>query len=251
VNSVNIGFAAAQNQAIRIADSDFVLVLNPDVILHEDYITELLRQLSANPEIGSATGCLSYLTDPFIIDSTGLEMNSVRRVNERGSGQVNEEYNNGSYIFGVSGAAAMYSRKTIEDISIDNQFFDEDFFAYKEDVDVAWRAQILGWKSWYEPKAKALHGRRWGTRTSRKQIPIKIRKHSYQNRYLMIVKNEHFGWNWWFNFPKLLALEVMYHGYLLLKDPKVMLGSWPELFRLLPSAIRKRRMIKAFRKKTK
>jgi len=248
INSVNVGFAAAQNQAIRIADSDYVLVLNPDVILHEGYVTELVRCLSVNPEIGSATGCLSYLTAPHIIDSTGLEMNSARRAVERGSGRPNDEFNDGSFIFGVSGAAAMYSKKMIQAISIENQFFDEDFFAYKEDVDVAWRAHIMGWKSWYEPEAKALHGRRWGSRTGRKQIAIKVRKHSYQNRYLMIVKNERFSWRWWLNFPKLLAFEIMYHGYLSLRDPKMMFGSWPELVRLLPSALRKRKLIQALRK---
>ncbi|WP_373233126.1 hypothetical protein [Cohnella sp.] len=65
----------------------------------------------------------------------------------------------------------------------------------------------------------------------------------------MMIKNEQLGWRWWLNFPKLLIIEIIFHGYLLFVDPKMMLGSWPELFRLIPSAIRKRKMIKTLQRK--
>ncbi|MCP1309725.1 glycosyltransferase family 2 protein [Paenibacillus tyrfis] len=70
-------------------------------------------------------------------------------------------------VIGVPGAAALYSSSMVRDVSIDDEFFDEDFFAYKEDVDVAWRSRLLGWKALYCPDAQAFHNRGWkkGART--------------------------------------------------------------------------------------
>lgn len=244
-NSDNKGFAAAQNQAIGIAgDSDYVLVLNPDVILDTDYVRRLVERMVSDSRIGSVTGCLTLASNPQLIDSAGLNMNSARKAVERGAGESAAQYTEPCEVFGVSGAAAMYSRRMITGVSIDGQFYDEDFFAYKEDVDVAWRANLLGWKAWYEPLAKASHVRQWGTRSNRKRIPLKVRRHSYQNRYLMIVKNERFNFRWWMSLPKLFAHEIALNGYLLLRDPKVLVGSWMNLIRLLPYAWDKRKEIK-------
>ncbi|MNJ79887.1 hypothetical protein D3C77_780690 [compost metagenome] len=67
-------------------------------------------------------------------------MNKIWRAFDRGAGELVQEWMESTEVFGVSGAAAMYSRTMIEDISIHGEFFDADLFAYKEDVDVAWRA---------------------------------------------------------------------------------------------------------------
>lgn len=247
VNANNRGFAAAQNQAIRATNSDYVLVLNPDVELDVGYISKLVERMDIDPDIGSATGCLTFKSAPHVVDSTGLEINGVRRAVERGAGRLAEEFISGSIIFGVSGAAAMYSRKMIHSISIENQFFDEDFFAYKEDVDVAWRAQVLGWNAWYEPQAKGKHGRKWGAREDRKHIPLFIRQHSHQNRYLMIVKNEQFNLRWWARLPCLVGYELLLNGYLLIKEPRVLVGSFLNLTKLFSAAWHKRRLIQANR----
>jgi GT2 family glycosyltransferase len=244
-NSHNNGFAAAQNQAISSTNSEYILVLNPDVVLDSEYIAKLVERLENNPSIGSVTGCLTFVSNPLIIDSIGLEMNWARKAVEKGAGQEAIEYPNPCEVFGVSGAAAMYSRKMINEVSIEGQFFDEDFFAYKEDVDVAWRAKLLGWKSWYEPAAKALHVRQWGSHSKRKQIALNIRRHSYKNRYLMIIKNESFDSMWWIRLPLLIAYEIVLNGYFLLRDPEVLVGSWVGLIHLLPRAWNKRKAIKS------
>ncbi|TFE29011.1 glycosyltransferase family 2 protein [Cohnella luojiensis] len=243
-NNENKGFAAAQNQAILLAkDSEYVLVLNPDVVLDPNYVAHLVACMERHPKAGSASGCLTLTDSPQQIDSAGLEMNWARKAVERGAGRLASDFSEPSEVFGVSGAAAIYSMKMINQASIEGQFFDEDFFAYKEDVDVAWRARLLGWNSWYEPSAKGLHVRQWGSHNSRKQINIKIRRHSYQNRYLMMVKNEIFDLSWWLKLPLLLAYEAAMNGYLLLRDPKVLAGSWPALIHLLPKSWRKRKII--------
>lgn len=160
-NKTNSGFASAHNQAIRLTDTDFVLVLNPDVFLEPNYIICLIQVMEQKLELGSITGKLVLQNNPGIIDSTGLVVNRIWRAFDRGAGESVNLWMDSAEVFGVSGAAAMYSRKMIDDISTKGEFFDEDFFAYKEDVDVAWRAGLLGWKAFYCADAVGLHKRGW------------------------------------------------------------------------------------------
>lgn len=244
-NDINKGFAEAHNQAIALSESDLFLVLNPDVCLDEHYIQHIVNFLDVNPDVGSATGKLLLSSNHSIIDSTGLLMNKSRRAFDRGAGEAADRWNDSVYVFGVSGAAAIFSRSMVQDISIDGQFFDEDFFAYKEDVDVAWRAQILGWKSYYCAEAIAYHARGWKQGTRNKQ-PLYIRKHSYINRYYMLLKNESLI-AYALHFPSIISYEVASLGYLLLREPKV-LTAWFSLFKRLPSTLRKRKHIRNKRK---
>lgn len=196
--------------------------------------------MEQSPELGSTTGRLVRQSDPQIIDSTGLVMNRIWRAFDRGAGEPVTEWIDSAEVFGVSGAATMYSRKMIDEISIQGEFFDENFFAYKEDVDVAWRAGLLGWKAYYCAEAVGLHRRGWkeGGRGSQ---PLFIRKHSFINRYKMIYKNLS-GATWVKNLPQLLAYEIAVHGYILLREPKV-LGAWVDFWRELPRLREKRREI--------
>lgn len=221
-NQINIGFAAAHNQAINITNSDFILVLNPDVELDPGYILNLINVMEANIKIGSASGKLLSPEDK-IIDSTGLVMKNSRRVIDRNNGEVDRgQQDIRNNVFGVCGAAAIYRREMIKDISINGEFFDEDFFAYKEDVDVAWRGKLLGWQAIYVPEATAYHERGW-KKGNRKQIPLKIRKHSYINRYYMLVKNETFG-SFIQRFFPILFFELSGLIYYLLFDRQVFLA---------------------------
>ncbi|MFD1179387.1 glycosyltransferase family 2 protein [Paenibacillus puldeungensis] len=240
-NRVNTGFAPAHNQAIRMTQSDYVLVLNPDVELGVDYVERLIGQMEHEPEIGCATGLLLLKSSPETVDSTGLAMNAIWRAFDRGAGEPARQWRDSGEVFGVSGAAAMYRRAMIEDVSIKGEFFDEDFFAYKEDVDVAWRAGLLGWKAYYCADAIATHERGWkkGNRSSQ---PIFVRKYSYINRYKMIYKN--LSGNCWLKaLPKLMAYEVASHGYMLLREPRV-LGAWRDFRRQWPKLREKRREIR-------
>lgn len=242
-NAINNGFAGGQNQAIAEAENtDYILTLNADVTLEPEYVSRLVTIMSADRGIGLATGCLVRSDDSGRMDSAGLDMNWARRAVERGAGAPVAEYSQGSDVFGVSGAAALYAMRMIKEIAIEEQFFDEDFFAYKEDVDVSWRAGLLGWRARYEPSARAVHVRQWQSGASRGRMPLSIRRHSYINRYLMIIKNERFSAKWWARFPALLAYEGAFHAYLLLKDPKA-LGAWKHMWGLVPRAWKKRQLI--------
>lgn len=239
-NDLNTGFAPAHNQAITGTNTDYVLVLNPDLTLAPDYISRLVARMEANPQIGSATGKLLLKADPALVDSTGLRMNKARRAFDRGAGESADQWKESGMVFGVSGAAAMYSRRMIEDISVEGEFFDADFFAYKEDVDVAWRAGLFGWKAYYDAEAIGYHERGWKT-SGRSGKAMFIRRISYINRYKMIYKNESSS-RLLLTLLYSLPYEVAAHGYSLLKEPGL-LRAWSSFFAQRKALKRKRRYI--------
>lgn len=240
-NTANNGFAGGHNQGISASESDYVLVLNPDVSLDPDYLTEIIAEMERLPRIGSATGMLIRADHPDTMDSAGLALRPDRNAYDLAAGEPVSEWTSPREIFGVSGAAAVYRRAMINDIADEGQFFDEDFFAYKEDVDVSWRARHLGWTSRYVPTARAMHRRGW-KEGGRRRMPLFVRRHSYQNRFFTLIKNEPIGWQLAALLPRLFCIEAAKLGYILLLEPGL-LACWPRIFRLLPAMLRKRRRL--------
>lgn len=207
----NIGFSAAHNINIKFAIQYcfplFILVLNPDVYLTSDYFDNLLRVFKKDSRIGSATGKLirapvdkfgglkcgsSKLIDSGVIDSTGLFMSPAMRHWDRGIGEKDVgQFERDEYIWGVSGASAVYRTEMLEDIKIGREYFDEGFFSYREDADLSWRAQLYGWKAAYVPSAVGFHVRQV-LPGGRKQYSHFINMHSVKNRFLMRIKNMDF-----------------------------------------------------------
>ncbi len=194
-NDENIGFAAAQNQAILMSGGEWVLTLNPDVLLLPNFIQALVDAGQANPRIGTVCGKLLAilanfdLPDKPLVDSTGIYFTPMLRHLDRGSQEVdNGHYLNHEYVFGATAAAALYRRSMIEDVSIDNEFFDPDFFVYREDADVAWRSQLFGWRCIYTPHARGYHVRNV-LPGNRRALPPVINMHSVKNRFLLRIKN--------------------------------------------------------------
>jgi GT2 family glycosyltransferase len=150
--------------------------------------------LAAEARIGSAAGCLlrveSLGAAPTCIDSAGLFMRRNRRQGLRFEGRpVAECPTQLEPIFGPDGAAAFYRRAMLEDIGVEGEIFDADFFMHKEDVDVCWRAQWRGWESVYVPDALAHHVR--GFRPGqRSKVTAAMRCYGTRNRYLLMLKNE-------------------------------------------------------------
>lgn len=240
-NIINNGFAGGQNQAIAQTDADYVLVLNPDVTLGQDYLAEAVAFMEGHPQVGSVTGKLVFGSDPSKMDSAGLGMRRTRQAYDLATDEPAMNWSEPLEVFGVSGAAAVYRMAMIRDIQIDGQFFDEDYFAYKEDVDVAWRAQKLGWKASYVPSAGALHHRGW-KQGGRRSVPLFIRRHSYQNRWFTLIKNEPISWQLLWLIPLLTFVEAAKLAYILLREPGL-LGSWPVIFKMLPAMLRKRKQV--------
>ncbi|MCF2945881.1 glycosyltransferase family 2 protein [Paenibacillus tarimensis] len=240
-NRVNNGFAGGQNQAISHTDSDYVVVLNPDVRLQADYIREIVSFMEANPQAGSAAGQLVFADRPDLMDSAGIAIARDHNAVELAAGEPASNWSESREVFGVSGAAAVYRMAMIGDISYKDQFFDEDYFAYKEDVDVAWRARHLGWQAWYIPAAKALHRRGW-KKGGRRSMPLFVRRHSYQNRFFTLIKNEPAGWSLLQLFPVLIVKELGKLAYILLREPGL-LACWLTIIRKCPDMLRKRKWL--------
>jgi GT2 family glycosyltransferase len=194
-NDQNVGFAAGQNQAMGLSPADWWLVLNPDVRLTSNFVRALVAAGEADPAVGSVCGKLlgmnADLTIPVqpVFDSTGIVFTPNLRHLDRGS-QIPDtgQYEQAEYVFGATGAACLYRRKMMDDIALNGEYFDNDFFAYREDADLAWRAQLYGWKCLYTPKAVAYHVRHV-LPEKRSSLPALINMHSVKNRWLMRIKN--------------------------------------------------------------
>jgi GT2 family glycosyltransferase len=194
-NDENIGFAAAQNQAIGLSRGEWVLTLNPDVLLLKNFTQALTDAGQLDPKVGTICGKLLTIRASFdlpekqLVDSTGIYFTPMLRHLDRGSQEVdNGHYLNFEYVFGATAAAALYRRQMIDDISIQGEFFDPDFFVYREDADVAWRAQLMGWRCIYTPNARGYHVRNV-LPGNRRALPAVINMHSVKNRFLMRIKN--------------------------------------------------------------
>jgi GT2 family glycosyltransferase len=245
----NLGFCAGHNRIIASEPSDYVLVLNPDVTLDARYVEILVHALNQDASAGSATGKLWRRWSPpekKIIDTTGIYFTPSQRHLDRGAGETDSgQYERREYVFGASGAAALYRRSMLEDIKAGAEYFDEAFFAYREDADLAWRAQWLGWRCLYVPEAMGFHVRRV-LPERRASLPPEINMHSLKNRFLMRVKNMDPGTYGRF-FLSITARDMLALGYMLLRE-WYSLRAIPLFFRAFPRAWAVRRALRRHRR---
>jgi GT2 family glycosyltransferase len=270
-NMRNLGFAQAHNQGIRhvLSHSDpefydeiFILATNHDIVLKKDFLAKLMMRTKAHKDVGSFTGKLlkayaDNITDEVLkesvrsdmIDSTGLRAKKNRTFADRGAGEMDEgQYDDYQEIFGVSGALGLYRASALHDAMQDNQVFDQDFFAYKEDVDLAWRLQWLGWKARFVPEAVAYHYRgmygkeRMGffERIKNRFQKSKLRSfYSNRNHWWLLVKNESIG-GFLLAAPRLVVTESLRIVYTSIFEFKN-LRSFIEALLKMPKMIKKRR----------
>jgi GT2 family glycosyltransferase len=242
---VNTGFCKAHNELAWRFPSEYVLFLNPDTQLSPSFIEKLVRALDARPDAASASGKLVRM-DGATIDSTGILMLREQRHLDRGADQKDAgQFEKAEDIFGPSGAAAMYRRKALDDAAIGGQYFDEDFFAFREDADLAWRCRLLGWNSIYVPSAVARHRRRV-TPERRNQLSKAINYHSVKNRFLLRLNNMT-GALYRRDFWPITKRDLAVAGYVLLREWSS-IPAFFYLFRNLPRLLRKRRLIQSRRK---
>ncbi len=253
-NAGNLGFAAAQNQAIAASSGDWVLALNPDVLLRPGFIAALAAAGRLDPRAGAVCGRLLSIGADFtppekpLLDSTGIYFTPAMRHFDRGWHEPDDgRYARMEYVFGASAAAALYRREMIEDISERGEFFDPDFFAYREDADVAWRAQLLGWRCIYTPGAVGYHVRT-AAPGNRRALPAAINMHSVKNRFLMRIKNTTPG-VWRRCWLPTTARDLVVVGACLLCEQTSLEAFW-RIVQLFPGAVRRRRAIMRRRRVT-
>lgn len=222
----NLGYCGGHNRNIRGEAFDYVFFMNPDVCLSPDFFLRLLPALDPDPRIGMATGKILRM-DPEgkpvrrngvpVLDSTGIIFRRSQRHFDRGSEEEDRgQYDRRELIFGSTGAALLCRRSLVEDLSLNGEFWDEDFFAYREDADLAWRARLRGWEIIYEPSAVAMHLRHVFPGNRSRVSPL-INMHSVKNRFLMRAKN--MDWNLWFHcFPPILFRDFGIVAYILFRE---------------------------------
>jgi GT2 family glycosyltransferase len=244
----NHGFAQAFNNATRISNGSFVLSLNPDVTLKPGFISHMVRAIKSDARIGMVAPKLLQAWDSTLLDSTGLFIDQRRRTYDRGQGSVDSrQYDSNNQVFGACGAAALYRRSMLEDLKVGDQFFDEDFFAYYEDADLAWRAQWMGWGCVYVPEAVGLHIRGYGDTLLKRRIKNHYGpRFALRNRYLMILKNDDFR-GFLHDLPLILFTEIPRWLYLVFVSPRSLLGI-VDFIRLIPPTWKKRQEIRAVRR---
>lgn len=245
----NVGFAAAHNRLMAASRGTYYLCLNPDAVLTPTYVATLVDALEATPGAGSATGRLLRLDHPDVLDSTGIVMTRDQRHLDRGADlPAAGRYDEGpEEVFGPSGAAALYRRAMLDDVAVEGEYFDEAFFAYREDADLAWRAQVQGWSSLYVPAARAFHRRRV-TPERRRDLPAEVNRYSVRNRFLLRLKNQSAREALRFFWPT-LRRDAMVIGYVLLREHASLPGL-VDVARMLPAMWRKRRIIAGRRRRT-
>jgi GT2 family glycosyltransferase len=243
----NLGFAEAQNTVIRSSSSEWVLTLNPDVLVEPGFVRALVEAGETDPGTGTVCGKLRAIGPGFVpldsprIDSAGIYFTPALRHFDRGWHEPDvDSYNQPEYVFGATAAAALYRRGMIEDVSIDGAFFDPDFFVYREDADVAWRAQLLGWHCLYTPAALAYHVRTMNP-WNRRSVPSALNMHSVKNRFLMRIKNATGGLYRGCGLSMTLRDAVVV-GASLLWEPTSLVAFW-RVLRCLPRTLAQRKII--------
>lgn len=255
-NRRNLGFSKAYNQGIKLCKNDFVIVCNQDVILSHRFVANLLETAAKLPQAAAFGGKLlkfklnsekvTGYEQLKYIDTCGLVATRSRNFYDLGQNQLDQgQYEKSRYVFGLSGALVMYRRAALENIAYQGEYFDEDFFAYKEDIDLAWRLQLAGYKAYYNPQVVAWHARTLGKDKGNKFL-AQIRRDkflnylSFRNHLFLNLKNgnrRNVFTNLIFIFPKKLLKFVFY----LIFQPAVFFKALNNYFKLRNKILAKKK----------
>lgn len=186
-NDKNLGFDGGANTGIHWALSnncDYVALLNNDAVADKDWVKNLVAAAKKHKS-GLTTGLL-LMTDGKTIDSTGDWFTEWGLGFPRNRGDKASDAPEGGFVFGASGGATLFSVPMLRKIGL----FDEDFFAYYEDNDISFRAQLAGWKVYYEPSAIAYH--KLGQTSNRLRSGFATYQ-TFKNLPLVFIKNVPFS----------------------------------------------------------
>ncbi len=187
----NYGFAGGVNAGIKKsleAKYAYTALFNNDAVADPDWLARLVAALEADQDCGMAT-CSFISMDKSHYDSTGDQYTIWGLPYPRGRGRpVDHSFDSQTDVFGVSGGASLYRNALFRRIGL----FDEDFFAYYEDVDISWRARLAGFTATFVPEAIAYH-QIGGTSSKMKGFTT---YQSFKNMPLVVYKNIPKGLLW-------------------------------------------------------
>jgi GT2 family glycosyltransferase len=197
-NAQNVGFAAACNQGIQASKSPLIAVLNDDTQPEPRWLESLVNAMRAGDgrRIGACASLLLFAERPSVVQSAGIAVDRAAIAWDRLRGYPADAavVQRAGEVFGASAGAALYRRAMLDEVGL----FDERFFAYLEDVDLAWRAQRAGWRCLYVPAARALHRT---SATSGEGSAMKYRLLG-RNKVWLVAKNAR-----WLDLPLVMLLD--------------------------------------------
>lgn len=247
----NIGFGAAHNIGIKKCETEFIMLHNPDLVLNLNSIPKILATFD-DKRIGAVQGKILKSKNsgqPNIIDSTGIEMTLALNGGERGEGEIDTgQYDTAKEVAAVTGAAGCYRLAALLAVhDVNGDIFDEDFFAYKEDVDLGWRLRQAGWVCKYIPVLQGWHQRGFGK--------IKAEKRNGKfSTFVRKLRDRRTRWslrNWvWMMLKNATVKDAIKHEFFV--DLRLamfmvisavywpLMGTWAEVVRGIPMIMKKR-----------
>ena len=180
--SENFGFCGAVNAGIRAAKAPYVLLLNNDTEVKEDFVEEMLAAIRRHKNAFSCGARMVQYHDRDKLDDVGNYYCALGWSFARGRGKDIHAYETEDRIFSACAGAAIYRKKILEKIG----YFDEEHFAFLEDTDIGYRARIYGYENWYAPKAIVYHV---GSGTSGSRYNQFKTRYSSRNNIYLIYKN--------------------------------------------------------------
>jgi len=190
----NLGFARGINSGIMASNGKYIATINNDAEADKEWIARLVGVIESNPGIGCCASKMLLFYERDRIDSAGIVVYQNGNAYDRGVQDKDiGQYDSQEEVFGACAGAALYKKEMLDEIGL----FDNDYFAYFEDVDLSFRMHLFGWKCIYVPNAVVYHIH---SATSKQASPFKI---FYLERNKL--------WNMWKYFPiKLLILQLPY-----------------------------------------
>ncbi len=254
----NYGLGGGFNKSLQYSNSQYVVLLCVDVILASNFLSEAVKALEVNSKIGVFQPKVlvwDIASDKFtdVIDTTGFEIFKSRRIINRGHGERHTDQYQEGEVFSYEGACPVFRREALEEAKMpfnDNEYLDEDFEWYADDIDLGWRMRILGWQFYFQPNAIAYHDRKTTKRLKKNLIDfIKLRKTvsaqkrmlDFRNQRLTMIKNE-FALHLLKDFPFFFFREIKLLIYFLIFERNSLAGI-SGLFKLLPKMLKKRKWI--------
>jgi len=269
----NLGTWPGQEKAVESSRGKYIVALSVDVLMHPSAIEKAVEVLEKDEKIGALQAKIyqydisqtnqssTFLeiqgrTFPKVIDTIGFQIFRSRRITNLGHGEEDRgQYDQGKEIFAVEGAAPIFRKSAFEELRVLGEIADREMFWYGDDLDIGWRMRLFGWKQVYGPKVIMCHDRSTTKGMSRgwkdyllrikdrKNIPIFKKRLDWRNKRLARIKNDYCQ-NILKDFFHIAWREIRELGYIIFFEPAVLLEI-PKLIKLLPRALKKRRIVLA------
>ncbi len=251
----NLGVWPGHEEALKYSHGDFIVATSVDIIIDKYFVEEAVKVFNKNLKVGAVEAKIySYalkdgeVIKSNILDTCGFQIFRSRRITNIGHGEEDRgQYNEEREIFAVEGAVPVFRRSALENIRVEGHIADPDYFWYGDDLDLAWRMRIFGWKEIYNPKVIAYHDRKTTKGLGqnkkdfikiRRNVPIFKRRLDWRNTTLTVIKND-FANNFWCDFPYIFWRQMQLWAYFIVFEPS-MIVEWFNVAKLLPTMLKRR-----------